>query len=92
MLFSVLCIDKPNSLELRKATRPAHLEHLQKYSQYFLIGGATLADDGVSMNGSNLIVDVPDRAILDEYLAKDPYAEVGLYEKIEIRGFKKAIG
>lgn len=92
MLFAVFCTDKPNSLELRKATRPAHLEHLQKYSQYILMAGATLADDGVSMNGSNLIVDVPDRAILDEYLTKDPYSEAGLYEKIEVRGFRKVIG
>ncbi|GHU04482.1 hypothetical protein FACS1894205_2780 [Alphaproteobacteria bacterium] len=92
MLFAILCTDKPNSLDLRLATRSAHLEYLKQHEDIFVIVGPTLADDGVSMNGSCQIVDVPDRARLDEYLANDPYSRAGLFEKIEIRGFKKVYG
>jgi uncharacterized protein YciI len=89
MLFAVTCLDKPNSLDLRLANRPAHLEYAK--TQPLIIGGPLLSDDGERMIGSLLVVEAPDRKALDAILAADPYAKAGLFESVTVRRFKKVL-
>lgn len=86
MLFAIHAIDKPDSLELRKATRPAHLEFLADYE--IPVGGPLLDADG-EMCGSCLILDVPDRAAAEAFIAGDPYGVAGLFQSVELHEFMK---
>ena len=87
MLFSVVCTDRPGALDLRLATRPAHLAFLKTYQDKLAHAGAMLDLDGRPC-GSILIIDVEDRAAAEGFAAADPYAKAGLFESSVIRGFR----
>ncbi|HEY4135585.1 MAG TPA: YciI family protein [Alphaproteobacteria bacterium] len=78
MLFVIHNVDKPNSLELRVKTRPVHVEYLNSHKNLF-VAGPTVTDDDTIMNGSVLIIDVPDRAAAEAFADGDPYAKAGLF-------------
>jgi uncharacterized protein YciI len=89
MLFALICTDRPGSLELRLATRPAHLAFLETYVDKVVHGGALLDIDDRAC-GSLLIIDVNDRAEAEGFAASDPYAKSGLFESTVIRPFRAA--
>lgn len=86
--FAIHCIDKPNSLELRKATRPEHLAHLESLADKVLVAGPLLGMDGDPM-GSLLIIDFPDRKAAIQFAADDPYAQVGLFASVAVTAWRK---
>lgn len=90
-LYIITCIDKPNSLDLRLATRQAHLDYAQNWVDRMLVGGPLLSDDGQTMQGSMLILDLDDPAQIDDYLANDPYNQAGLFETVTVRRYKKML-
>lgn len=89
MLFSLVCTDRPAALDLRLATRPAHIAFLETYQSKLVHAGAMLDLDGRPC-GSILIIDVEDRAAAEGFAAADPYAKAGLFESTVIRGFRTA--
>ncbi|MDH3473780.1 MAG: YciI family protein [Rhodospirillales bacterium] len=91
MLFVVLTTDKPNSAGIRAGNRPAHLAYLEGFGTQIVAGGATLSDNGEAMTGSFLLVDMADRAAVEAFAAGDPFAKAGLFEKTEIRRWRKVI-
>jgi uncharacterized protein YciI len=46
MLFAITCTDKPGGLDLRMATRPAHLEHLKAHEAALVLVGPLLDPAG----------------------------------------------
>ena len=86
MLFALMCIDKPGSLELRSATRPQHLAYLQTYFDRLVEAGPLLDEEGRPC-GSLLIIDVNDRAEAEGFAAGDPYTKAGLFESTVVRGW-----
>ncbi len=91
MLFVVYCLDKPNSQDLRRATRAAHLRYAREHGQTIRLGGPLLTDDGEGMVGSLLIVDMPDKAGVEDFVRADPYFQTGLFEAVLIRPFKQLL-
>jgi uncharacterized protein YciI len=91
MYFVILTTDKPNSAHIRQGTRAAHLEYAKGFGQQIVAGGATLTDDGQTMTGSFLLVDMGDRAAVEEFARNDPYVNAGLFETVEIRRWLKVI-
>lgn len=92
MHFVAICLDKPNGLDLRLANRAAHLDYLRNHSKTIRTCGPLLDDDGETMIGSMLILDVPNRAAADAILAEDPYKKANLFSKIEVRPWRWVIG
>lgn len=90
-LYIITCIDKPNALEVRLANRQAHLDFAKAWCDRMLIGGPLLSDDGEKMQGSMLILDVEDRAQVDEFIQNDPYGKAGLFESVTVRRYKKVL-
>ncbi len=88
MFFIILTTDKPGASDIRTEHRPPHLEYLESFSDKLVAGGATLSDDGESVTGSFLLVDVADRAAAEEFARNDPFAKAGLFEKTEIRRWR----
>jgi len=87
MLFCLIGTDKPNALDVRLANREAHLKYW-KEKNVVAAGGPFLAEDGATMNGSMLVIDVADRAAAEKLVAEDPYTKAGLFAAFEIRAWK----
>ena len=83
MQFMIKAYDGEGMLEKRMAVRPRHLEGMKKLGKQIICAGGLLDDEG-KMKGSALILEFPDRAALDEYLAKEPYVTEGVWEKVEV--------
>ena len=90
-LFMLACFDKPNSLELRMATREAHLAYVRDNMALVKVAGPML-DEGDGMAGSLFILEAEDRAQVAAFNAADPYQKAGLFDQVEIRGFRASIG
>lgn len=91
MLFALYCVDKPNSLALRMATREAHLAYARTKRDQVKFGGPLL-DDAAEMAGSLTILDVPDRETAEAFTRDDPYTRAGLWQRVEIHGFRTTFG
>lgn len=89
MQFAITCLDKDGHSETRLSNRPAHVEHLKAHNDQLLLAGPLLSDDGSTMIGSLLVVEMPDRAAVDRFTAADPYAKAGLFQSVTVRPFRK---
>lgn len=89
MYFVISCSDKPGHSHVREETRPAHLAYLARYETALFAAGPTYAEDGVTMIGSLLILDLADREAAEAFARDDPYARAGLFDRVEIRPWKR---
>ena len=92
MLFIATCVDKPQSLEMRLANRPAHLAWLAALGAKVKIGGAILDDGLQAPVGSMLIFEGESEADIRAILAEDPYAIAGLFESVTVKPWRQAVG
>lgn len=83
MQFMIKAYDGQGKLEKRMEVRSRHLEGMSKLGKHIVCAGGLL-DENRKMKGSALILDFPDRAALEEYLAAEPYVTEGVWEKIEV--------
>lgn len=88
-MYAVISTDKEGGLDIRKANRDKHLAYLGE-SPIVLAG--PFQDEGESMIGSLIVIDVATRAEAEAWAASDPYAKAGLFAKVRIEKFKKVIG
>lgn len=79
--FAVIAKDKPNSLDIRKATRAAHLAYLEQLEGKVSLAGPLIED---MLCGSLLIFTCGSREELAGILAADPYAQAGLFAEVDI--------
>jgi uncharacterized protein YciI len=87
MQFVIYCTDKPASLDLRMATRAAHLEYIDNTQIKIVLAGPLLGADG-GMQGSMFVVDADSLDAAKNFSAGDPYRKAGLFERVEIHGFR----
>lgn len=86
-LFVFHGLDKAGALELRKATREAHLAWIASLNPHVKIGGPMLSDDGATPLGSMLVVEAESLADAKVLFAQDPYAVAGLWESTSVRPY-----
>lgn len=84
MLFAVECQDKPNSLDIRMATRASHLAFLEGLGDDLVLAGPFL-DADEKPNGSLIIFKAQDLATAQATMARDPYGHAGLFESVSVR-------
>ena len=87
MLYALICTDKPNSLAIRKANRPDHLEYLQGLGDTLVFAGHFTEPDGVTMNGSLVVIEAPTLEAARRIAAGDPFAKAGLFASVDIRAW-----
>ena len=92
MYFAISCIDYPGALELRMVNRPAHIDFLKAHAAAVKFAGPYLDEDGETMIGSLIILEADDRPSAETFAASDPYAQAELFESVDIRPWKWAIG
>lgn len=90
-LYALMCLDKPNALDVRLGAREAHLAYVRERLDQVKLAGPLL-DDAGGMAGSLLILEVADRAAAEAFNAADPYTLAGLWGSVDIRAFKASIG
>ncbi|MFC3712260.1 YciI family protein [Sphingoaurantiacus capsulatus] len=86
--FAIHCIDKPDSVELRIATRADHLAHLESVIDDVLVAGPLLDLEGKPI-GSLLIIDFAERKDAVAFAAADPYALAGLFASVAVTAWRK---
>jgi uncharacterized protein YciI len=90
-LFVLHCVDKPNSLDLRMATRQAHLAYAGGFGGQMKLGGPLLDANG-DMAGSLIVMEAADLDEAEAFSADDPYTKAGLWERVDIKSFRATIG
>jgi uncharacterized protein YciI len=88
MLFVIIGYDGPDGARLRPSVRPSHLENLKPLVEQgrMIIGGPFT--DG---SGSMMVVDMESEAQAQAFIRTDPYVTQGVFERVEIRPFRKVV-
>jgi hypothetical protein len=89
MLYIIYQEDQPDGAAIRAATRAEHLAYLERHAHIVVLGGAMLADDGVTRIGSVLIVNVPDREAAERFSAEEPFRKAGLFKSVRITRMRR---
>ena len=96
MLYSIVGQDIPNSLELRKASRPAHvarLQQLQKEGRLLLAGPFPAVDSNdhgaAGFTGSLIVAEFNTLSEAQSWANDDPYLKAGIYQSVSVKPFKK---
>ncbi len=82
--------DKAGALQTRLDNRADHVAYLK--SQDIVEMAGPLLNDAGDMCGSMIILDVPDMAAAEAFVAGDPYGKAGLFESVELTAWNKVIG
>ena len=98
MLYVIIGEDRANSLEARLAARPAHLERLQALQaegRLFVAGPCPAIDSPdpgpAGFSGSIIIAEFASLVAAQAWADADPYIAAGVYEKVTVKPFKKAL-
>jgi len=88
MLFVIIGHDGPRGAELRPTVRPAHLENLRPLvEQGRVIVGGPFTDG----SGSLMVVEMESEAAAIEFARTDPYTKEGVFERVEVKPFRKVV-
>ncbi|PCJ34430.1 MAG: hypothetical protein COA75_13370 [Cellvibrionales bacterium] len=98
MWYSLVCTDVAESLPLRKATRPAHLQRLEvlRDAGRLLVAGPNPSIDSedpgeAGFSGSIIIAEFDSLAAAQEWAAQDPYQVAGIYASVSVKPYKKVL-
>ena len=91
-LFMMQGFDDAGAAEIRKSTRPAHLEWIKTLGDKVKLGGPMLAEDGATPVGSVIFLEADSMEEAKSIYAQDPYREAKLWRRIEIRHFAVSAG
>lgn len=96
MLYAIISEDVENSLEQRKAARPAHLERLDlllEQGRLELAGPHPAVDNDdpadAGFSGSLVVAEFASLEDAQAWADADPYVEAGVYAKVRVKPFKK---
>lgn len=96
MFYAIICEDVEQSLDARKATRPAHLERLQSLQKEgrLLIAGPhpniDSDDPGESgFSGSLIVAEFNSIEDACSWADEDPYESAGVYASVTVKPFKR---
>ncbi len=98
MLYSIFAYDVKNSLPLRAKARPEHIARLKALDEagHLILAGPNPAIDSetpgdAGFTGSLIVVEFENLEAAQQWAAEDPYIDAGVYEKVEIKPFKKVL-
>ena len=98
MLYAIVAEDMPGSLEKRLAARPAHVERLKALlaEGRLILAGPHPAIDAedpgpAGFSGSLIVAEFASRELALAWASEDPYVKAGVYAKVTVKPFKKAL-
>ncbi len=98
MYYAILCEDIENSLQLRMAARPAHLERVQSLADQgrLLVAGPHPAIDTetpgeAGFTGSLIIAEFDSLEAANSWADSDPYVAAGIFSKVTVKPYLKVL-
>ncbi|MFT4581006.1 MAG: hypothetical protein ACI915_004263 [Gammaproteobacteria bacterium] len=98
MLYAIIWEDVQDSLELRKAARPMHLERMNELiaAGRLIIGGPFPAIDAedpgpAGFTGSVIIAEFASLADAERWIDDDPYSKAGIFRKLSVKPFVQVV-
>ena len=89
MLWTISCVDKPNTAAIRDEHLKPHREFLQSQKKILVLAGATQNDDGTEAIGSLFVVNVGSRAEAKAFSDGDPFTQHGVFSSVTITRMRK---
>jgi uncharacterized protein YciI len=89
MLWAIVCVDKPNTAEIRATVLQPHRDYLASQKNILVLSGATQSDDGTQAVGSLFILNVNSRAEAKKFSDGDPFTQNGVFASITITRMRK---
>ncbi len=96
MLYAIVGLDTPGSLEKRGKARPAHvarLQELQSEGRLILAGpfpAVDAKDPGpAGFSGSLIVAEFPSLPDAESWAQADPYIDAGVYAQVTVKPFVK---
>ena len=90
-MYVIMAFDKPDSEALRLENRNEHVAYVLRQDGV-KTAGPFISDDGDTMIGTLLVLDVATRQEAQAFADNDPYNKAGLFETVEIRRWNHLIG
>lgn len=90
-LFVISWMDKPGALDVRLATREAHLAYVAANPGVVKLAGPYLTEDG-QMAGSMLVVEAESLEAARAFNDADPYKLAGLFETSTVQPWRITVG
>lgn len=98
MLYSIVGIDNPGSLDARLAVRGEHVARLQELlaEGRLIIAGPNPAIDSddpgaAGFSGSIIIAEFDSLQAAEDWADEDPYIKSGAYASVTVKPFKKVL-
>ena len=98
MWYAIIGTDNANSLDARKAARPAHLARLQQLQdegRMLLVGpfpAIDTEDPGpAGFSGSLIVAEFASLADAEAWAGADPYDAAGVYRETAVKPFRKVL-
>jgi uncharacterized protein YciI len=98
MLYVIIGLDNPHSLEQRVAARPAHLERLNVLLDQgrLQLAGPFPAIDAelpgpAGFTGSLIVAEFESLAAAEQWASVDPYVGAGVYASVSVKPFRKTL-
>ena len=98
MWYVIHATDVENSLEARKAARPAHIERVKVLIDQgrLLVAGPMPNIDSMDpgpagFSGSTIIAEFDSLEDAQQWASTDPYVDAGVYDYVDVRPFIKAL-
>ncbi len=90
-MYCLICMDKPNHLAVRMENRSDHVAYVLGQADVKAAGPFT-SENGDTMIGTLIILDVASRAEAEAFVNDDPYNKAGLFERVEIHPWQHLLG
>ncbi len=98
MFYAIVGEDRPDSLSVRLAARPAHVERLKALQAEgrLLLAGPFPAIDSpdpgpAGFAGSLIVAEFASLPAAKEWADADPYVTAGVYQTVRVRPFNKVL-
>jgi len=91
MLFAFICLDKPNSADLRLSVRAEHIEYMIAVKDRTVFGGPLLDEAAAASIGSIFAIEFESYTAARQFIDKEPYTQKGLFASVQIFPWKQMV-
>ena len=89
MLYSVYCLDREDTHDLRAQHLVAHRAHLDAWGDKLFFSGPLQSDDAQTALGSLFVLNVADRAEAERFIHTETFYNEGIFASVKIFRMRK---
>ena len=85
--YTIRCTYAPDAMARREGAMDAHLSWIGAHKEQIRFAGPLLEDDGTTPKGTFFLIDAPDRAAAEAFIAGEGYNKAGMFAEVEIKRY-----